>query len=290
MADTPKPGDGAAVPTPQSVTNPMTSAPAPNGIPAGGWREKWALLKGRVLSFADVYSHYYSWLISFGLLAWVFGMLAYRFHNEHFWFHICLELSVGMLMLLVTVVLVERMLEYRRGVEQKHRWALVRKDTLIFYDLILRNIVQVSASDLLDKPELSRGSSDSYKAVENELKKQCATLEQTDDAQAMKTWAQKIIDWHGTLTPVFNMLRTVVIPPILYSSKNRTFVRCVLVTQALIDYSEISLIQLRRDPLVSARSLGEIARIIGSCVADKNYLEQVELLGFKDIDDLAKYQ
>jgi hypothetical protein len=289
MADASKPGDEVATHTPQPVTNPMTPAPPHNGMPKGGWGEKLARLKGRLLPSADAYVNYYIWLISFGCLGVTFGLLAYGFHNEHFWFHICLELSVGMLMLLVTVVLVERMLEYRREMEHKQRWSLVREDTLTFYKLILVKIVIASAVDLLAKPQLLADSSDSYKAVANELRTQCGILEQTNDAQAMKAWAQKIIEWHVTLTPVFNMLRTVVVPPILYNSRNRTLVRCVLVTQALIGSSEISLMELRRDPSISPSSLGEIARIVESCEAAKDYFEQAELHGVNDLDDWGKY-
>ena len=282
-------GDEVATHTPQPVTNPITPARPHNGMPKRGLREKMARLKGRLLPSADAYGNYYGWLISFGSLAVTFGSLAYGFHNEHFWFHICVELSVGMLMLLVTVVLVERMLEYRREMEQKQRWSLVRGDTLVFYKLILLKIVIASAVDLLDKSHLLADSSDSYKAVENELKTQCGILAQTDDAQAMKAWAQKIIEWHATLSPVFNMLRTVVVPPILYSSRNRTLVRCVLMTQGLIGTSEILLMQLRRDPSLSPSSLGAIARIVGSCHTDKYYLEQAELRGVNDLDDWGKY-
>ena len=60
------------------------------------------------------YIKYYVLLILFTMLAGCFGLAAYRLDAEHFWFHILVELFIAMLMVLLTIVIVERMLERQK--------------------------------------------------------------------------------------------------------------------------------------------------------------------------------
>jgi len=100
MADTPKPGDGAADPIPQPVANP--EPPTPAGPPVEEQTELpfWQPMvyeppgsKGRFRSFRDSYGIYGIGLLVSGIMAYEFGLLAYRLDPEHFWFHVCIELA-----------------------------------------------------------------------------------------------------------------------------------------------------------------------------------------------------
>lgn len=195
--------------------------------------------KSRFRAFRDAYGVYGGWLICSGLLASSLGLIAYRLDREHFWFHICVELAIGTLMLVLTVIFVERMLEYRREQERKARWAIIRNDTFISLDSVLSNIVRFAIEDLLDEPTGTQRSSSDYYKVEHDLRKKGEALKEAKDAEAMQAWAHKIPAWHDRLAPVFNMLRTVTVPHFLHSTRNRTLLRILLGLEADIGHGLI---------------------------------------------------
>lgn len=305
MADTSKPGNEAAAPIPRPVPNP--EAPTSAGLPVekraavSPWRPIEYVIpqsKSRLRSFREAYGFYGVWLICSGLLACSLGLIAYRLDHDHFWFHVCIEFAIASLMLVLTVMLVERMLEYRREQERKERWSLIRNDTFVSLDTILMNIVRFSIIDLLDEPIPSTGmhhTQSAYDKVAQDLTEKNETLKDAKDAKAMQEWAHKMLAWHNTLAPVFNMLRTVTIPQFLHSTRNRTLLRIVLGLEDGIRHSDVFMIELRRPDFSTSinflvtSNLDAIARIVKGCALIRYYLEQARNCGVKDIDDWADY-
>ena len=194
------------------------------------------------------YITYYVLLILFTMLAGCFGLAAYRLDAEHFWFHILVELFIAMLMVLLTIVIVEKMLEYRQEKERKERWAVIRNDSLDYLEMVLYIIVVRTAAQLLDDP-LQLASNDTkhtkhlaYENVWQDLKRQHEALKQSDDAQTVQALAGKITQLQEILTPAFNMLRTVSVPAILHSSRNRTLHRGILVLSSAMCSFEIAMV------------------------------------------------
>jgi hypothetical protein len=246
--------------------------------------------KSRFRSFRDTYGVYGGWLIVSGLLASLLGWFAYRLDREHFWFHVCLEVAIASLMLVLTVMFVERMLEYRREQERKERWAIIREDTFYSLEAVLENIVGRSIYHLLNEriPATRRQhTSSAYYEVEQDLRKKREAL--TEATEAVQAWEQKITAWHDTLAPVFNMLRTVTVPQFLHSTRNRTLLRLLLGLQADICFSEIQLSYLRLSPAAIAINLEGIAITVQCCALIQWYLEQAKVQGLKDVDDWAEY-
>jgi hypothetical protein len=302
MAETPKAGDGVAA-IPQPVSNPETPTPAgqpveeeaeyfpwPNYEPPGA--------KSRFRSFREAYGVYGKWLLYSGLFAFTLGLSAYGLDHEHFWFHVCVELAIASFMLVLTVIFVERMLEYRREQERKERWAMIRRDTFVSLDSVLTFIVLYSVIDLLDEPTPStemQDTSSAYYKVAQDLTKKSEALKAARDAAAMQAWAHKMFAWHDTIAPVVNMLRSVTVPHFLHSTGNRTLLRLVLGLEQHICHSEVSMINLRRPDfsrvidISVTNNLETIARIVRGCGLIRFYLEQAKTCGVKDVDDWTNY-
>jgi len=164
---------------------------------------------------------------------------------------------------------------------------------------------------LLDEVVPKPKTESAYRKVEQDLTQKCEALKEMKDATAMQSWAHKMQEWHDTLAPVFNMLRTVTVPSFFHSTRNRTLLRIVFGLERHIGYSEVFLIDLRHSR-VSADSnnilpttdqarcneaflglvivnLNVIATIVGSCALIQYYVGQARNLGVKDIDDWAGY-
>jgi hypothetical protein len=305
MADIRKPGERGGSPHPAAGSEP--GGPTPAGLRVkehAGFFPRHVYeppqKRSRFRSFRAAYGVYGVYLIVTGLLASFLGWGAYRLDHEHFWFHVCIELAIAGFMLVLTVMFIERMLEYRREQERKDRWALIRDDTFRSLETVLQYIIRFSVDVLLDEPTPSsrmQHTSSAYYEVEQRLRKKSETLEEANDAEAMQAWAHKITVWHDTLAPVFNLLRTVTVPRFLHSTSNRTLLRIVLGLEATVSHSEIFMIDLGPRPdwstAINAKSiavnLGGIAVVVNECALIQWYLEQTKIHGVKDIDDWAEY-
>src|ERR1700693_4986753 len=114
MAETPTPEGAAPSQRVPNVEVTPTGPPIGEGFrffPRHIPRHKYEVpqRKGRFRAFRNAYGVYSLWLISAGVWAFTFGAFAYTLDKEHFWFHVCIELSVAALMLVLTVIFVERM-------------------------------------------------------------------------------------------------------------------------------------------------------------------------------------
>lgn len=98
---------------------------------------------------------YHGLLVLFFVLSIVFAMVSGIAHPSHFWWHICIELSVALFTLLLTVVIVEKMLDHQRTKEQERRWSSIKTYTIDTLTGLVSEIT-LHALSLLNDQEQTR--------------------------------------------------------------------------------------------------------------------------------------
>ena len=81
-------------------------------------------------------------LASAAIAALVFAFLAWWLdHDGHFWFHLCLEIAVALGIIVITVTIVEKLVERQRREELKAEWSRVRSATI---ETLCMGLVQIA--------------------------------------------------------------------------------------------------------------------------------------------------
>ncbi len=84
-------------------------------------------------------------LIGLFLIAALCGIVAYSMEPHHFWFHIFIEVTIAAFTLVLTVIVIEDLLEYRRDRDRKDQWRVVREFTLRRLYHFITSIIRASS-------------------------------------------------------------------------------------------------------------------------------------------------
>lgn len=192
-------------------------------------RRLFALFSRQILNL------YYGPLALFTILAIVFICFANAAdHEGHFWFHLSVELAVAFAMIVVTVLMVERMLEYRREQDRHAQWTEVRNYTVT---VLWSSMVQVSGfafslfipaqtkaqpanQQLLDSVLAGTGNptAQTVQAMEQLIDLLNQSFQQTPKDQAL---ANRLLLWMKPCLPRFTYIREAIIPRLLHTTTDR---------------------------------------------------------------------
>jgi hypothetical protein len=136
---------------------------------------------------------YYRWLLVFAVGSAAFAVLSWCLEPEPriFWSHVAVELTVASLTLLLTVVVVERLLEHQRREERDRQWELVRLFTERDLEFTVWTIAftTISILSIIDIKDIND--------IRTVLREIFTTLNKADVLQAMWRLEQNLIVENG---------------------------------------------------------------------------------------------